>query len=534
MPPYLTYFTGQASFGYICLTPLGCPAHVESALKMASISVPTTAQLSGSLRLPPAHAVTKKLISRLSRKSLAELALSWLAQSSDASLSPYLSPQDHDDSMYEASQSLEALRDIYSSMLESGNKGSKQEVVDRILEGDWRMGLTLHQLAMADMQHLHDRPHSLRWTAFRTVTLKITDVHGGGDDGELATEVDKESLVVPRFHPTTFLRNLQAELPPDVKTHCAFERHKELAILLLRIFIFDSPYGTNLVAGDLVPPNFDTSRTVYLAFPDASPYVYISNATTVAGSVSNSDAKSLRAMVIESVPNALSRPGERFTLKSTSLSTKNLSELVERRGGGRTNAAGGGWAFYADLRRKESPLDVNLPTPPLSDEDADGGETKRKAGWESEEQKVQKRQRLVALARFGESAKIDDGLGVERVDVVIEDPFPSAADGGSNARPLQGGKSKPDRRQSTLDAALQREAELRDEEEDPSADAGSRWCPRIKLTFHGTHVFAGIRQLVEAGAINGERMPGWMTGEEGVTIGAVKHGRIRGHKGSGV
>ncbi|EHA57142.1 hypothetical protein MGG_16236 [Pyricularia oryzae 70-15] len=403
MPPYLTYFTGQASFGYICLTPLGCPAHVENALKMASISVPTTAQLSGSLRLPPAHAVTKKLISRLSRKSLAELALSWLAQSSDASLSPYLSPQDHDDSMYEASQSLEALRDIYSSMLESGNKGSKQE----------------------------------------------------------------------------------AELPPDVKTHCAFERHKELAILLLRIFIFDSPYGTNLVAGDLVPPNFDTSRTVYLAFPDASPYVYISNATTVAGSVPNSDAKSLRAMVVESVPNALSRPGERFTLKSTSLSTKNLSELVERRGGGRTNAAGGGWAFYADLRRKESPLDVNLPTPPLSDEDADGGETKRKAGWESEEQKVQKRQRLVALARFGESAKIDDGLGVERVDVVIEDPFPSAADGGSNARPLQGGKSKPDRRQSTLDAALQREAELRDEEEDPSADPGSRWCPRIKLTFPG-------------------------------------------------
>ncbi|KAI6357024.1 hypothetical protein MCOR25_007786 [Pyricularia grisea] len=502
---------------------------------MASISVPTTAQLSGSLRLPPTHGVTKKLISRLSRRSLAELALSWLAQASDAPCAPYLSQQDHDDSMYEASQSLEALRDIYSSMLESGNKGSKQEVVDRILEGDWRMGLTLHQLAMADMQHLHDRPNSLRWTAFRTVALKIKDAHNdGGDDMDLATEVDKESLVVPRFHPTTFLRNLQAQLPPDVKTHCAFERHKELPILLLRIFIFDSPYGTSLVASDSVPPNFDASRTVYLAFPDASPYVYISNAATVAGSVSNSDAKSLRAMVVESVPNALSRPGERYTLKSTSLATKNLSELVERRGGGRANAAGGGWALYADTRRKESPLDVNLPTPPLSDEDAEGGETKRKAGWESEEQKVQKRQRLVALARFGVSAKIDDGLGVERVDVVIEDPFPSAAGGGSDVWPLQAGNGKSDRRRSTLDAALQREAELRDEEEDSSADAGSKWCPRIKLTFHGSHVFAGIRQLVEVGAIDGERMPGWMTGEEGVTIGAVKHGRIRGHKGSGV
>jgi central kinetochore subunit Mis15/CHL4 len=56
----------------------------------------------------------------------------------------------------------------------------------------------------------------------------------------------------------------------------------------------------------------------------------------------------------------------------------------------------------------------------------------------------------------------------------------------------------------------------------------------VRLTFHGSHVFAGIRQLVECGIVDGERMPGWMTGEEGVTIGAVRNGRIRGHKGSGL
>jgi len=54
------------------------------------------------------------------------------------------------------------------------------------------------------------------------------------------------------------------------------------------------------------------------------------------------------------------------------------------------------------------------------------------------------------------------------------------------------------------------------------------------MTFHGSHVFAGMRELVEAGIIDGERMPGWMTGEEGVSIGVVKSGRIRGFKGSGV
>ena len=167
----------------------------------------------------------------------------------------------------------------------------------------------------------------------------------------------------------------------------------------------------------------------------------------------------------------------------------------------------------------------------------------------------------MARARFGTSGLVDDGLGVERVDVAIEDPFPqsssiAAAGAEARRRPRNGGREKQaGGRRSTLDTALEREAALlgdsdRDgdddgqeqaaaagEDDDVAAAQGqskSSWRPGIKLTFRGTHVFAGIRQLVEAGAIDGERMPGWMTGEEGVTIGAVRHGRIRGHKGSGL
>lgn len=62
----------------------------------------------------------------------------------------------------------------------------------------------------------------------------------------------------------------------------------------------------------------------------------------------------------------------------------------------------------------------------------------------------------------------------------------------------------------------------------------SQWRPTVQITFQGNHVFAGIRQLVEAGIVDGERMPGWMTGEDGVTVGVVRHGRIRGNKGSGL
>jgi central kinetochore subunit Mis15/CHL4 len=43
-----------------------------------------------------------------------------------------------------------------------------------------------------------------------------------------------------------------------------------------------------------------------------------------------------------------------------------------------------------------------------------------------------------------------------------------------------------------------------------------------------------VRELVERGIIDGERMPGWMTGEEGISVGVVKDGRIQGFKGSGI
>jgi central kinetochore subunit Mis15/CHL4 len=148
------------------------------------------------------------------------------------------------------------------------------------------------------------------------------------------------------------------------------------------------------------------------------------------------------------------------------------------------------------------------------------------------EERAVKRARLVARARFGETAVVGDGMGVERVDVVVEDKFPDVGgvdrgeDGGDRAG-RGGGRSRVGR---DFDGAA-------DDEEDDDAvqdEAAQGWRPYVRLTFHGSHVFAGIRQLVECGIVDGERMPGWMTGEEGVTIGAVRNGRIRGHKGSGL
>lgn len=533
---------------------------------MARISIPTTARLPSTLRLDPTNTTVLKVLNRLSRPSLLTLVLDWLDDANAHTCTPYLRPDDDDqddddhvgpNDMYPPLPSLEALRDLYAEM--QTRKGSKRELLDRILEGDWRRGLTLYQLSMADLQYLYDHPGSQKWSAFRVLPLKTPTPRQAAED-DAPPKVDAESLTVPRFHPSTFLAKLQAQVLPDVKAHYNFDRPRDMPLLLLRIFIMDSPYNTNLAtaggAKAAAATAFDASRTIYVAFPDGSPHVYLSKAQTV-GPATAGESKSLRTLVGEGISKALSRPRERFTLEPTSLVTRNLQELLHVRGPGRTNTAGAGWSVYADEKNKESPLDAVLPSPPLSEVD-DGrpgvkvqekGPKKRFASSDTlRDERRAKRARLVAQARFGDSARVDDGRGVERVDIVVDDPFPEQSDiAEEDVEDVEDVEDDHDGAAAERPRGITRRKIARDEaidqtgEEDDGGvgdehgeDGGMTWRPHIKLTLHGSHVFAGIRQLVEAGIIYGEKMPGWLTGEEGVTVGAVRHGRIRGHKGSGL
>ncbi len=408
--------------------------------------------------------------------------------------------------------------------------------MDRILEGDWRDGISLYQLAMADMQYLYDHPASQRWTALKIVRLSP----------ESAASVEKGPHSIPRFHPATFLRNLQREALPDVKVHYNLDRHPTLPLLILRIFVLESPYNTALALNSAKERTiFDASKTFYVAFPDFSPYVYVSLAATsssVPGSVSSlADNKSLRKLMLEGIPKAFSKPRDRFKLEGTSFSARNLDALVERRGGGRTNAAGGGWSVYAEDKKKEvdNPLNIQLPTPESSiledKEEAQSLEKKTSSMKRKrvEDESVVKRRELIAKGRFGNSAKAGDGKGIERLDIRLEDHFPADSvlldEKLESAEVVEPGKKskKQKGRRSTISLEL-------DRTEDDDELASDGWRPDIRVTFHGQHVFAGIRELAEAGIIDGENMPGWMTGEEGVSVGVVRDGKIRGYKGSGL
>ncbi|KAI5864073.1 CHL4-domain-containing protein [Durotheca rogersii] len=591
---------------------------------MARLSLPTTARLPSSLRVDPTNKSVIKALSRLSRSSLLSLVLDWLDDRNQLLCPPLLrrseDEEEDEDDFYPPARELPELRDVYATMRE--RRGGRREVVDRVLEGDWRYGVSLYQLAMADLQHLYDHPGSLKWTAYRIQRLRAPAHEDDVDDDHAAADrPDRESLAVPRFHPPTFLQNLQAEVLPDVKAHYNFDRPKGLPLLLLRIFIIDSPYNTDLAVSSrhrgrgaasnayhastttTTTTSFDAARTIYVAFPDASPHIFIAKsastllsasasasaaATSTASAATSAaagEAKSLRALIVEGIPKALSRPRERYALKATDLSTKNLGALLAAKGPGRGGAAAGGWGAYAGVARgdvaADSPLQSVLPTPPLSDashpdegaggapRDAgrsrygnsdsgsgsgsgsgaasrDGSARKRGRPPRDEDGRQAKRARTAAQARFGDAARPGDGKGVESLDVALEDEFPSAdpsTDGGSGGddaasreRDLQKKKKRAGGRRSTIDfSGLRRyDEEEEAEEEEEGGERGAGWAPRVRLSFRGPHVFAGVRQLVEAGVVDAGRMPGWLTGEEGVTAGTVRGGRIRGFRGSGV
>lgn len=476
---------------------------------MPAFSIPTNTRLPSSLKIPSSDIVVRKTLARLSRASLISLIISWLDDTDYLVSQPYLDHSEKDpdsDDFYPPASSLVQLRNIYSEL--QTRKGSKKEVLERVLEGDWRHGLTLYQLAMADLQHLYDHPTSHKWSTHRIVPLESA----ASISGNRSLKAEKITLSIPRIHPSTFLEHLQSNVLPDVKAHFQFDRSPSLRMTILRIFIVESPYNTQLALLDGqrrgVSSALGFARTVYVGFPDNAPFIYLSNLLAV-GPPNSTETKDVRALIFDGIRKALSKPRERYTLVPTGITTRNLQALLHFKGSGRSNASGGGWGIYAKEITPETPLDGTVPKDPVSDVLANGARVrqngsrgKRARSGAILDASPNKRARLVAQARFGDSARATDGHGLERIDIAITDPFPIAVSWTS-------GHLEP---RST-------------------ARSSAGWVPNVKLAFQGPHVFAGIRQLIEGGVIDGEKMSGWLTGEGGITVGTIRDGRMQARVG---
>ncbi|KAF2656824.1 CHL4-domain-containing protein [Lophiostoma macrostomum CBS 122681] len=493
-------------------------------------TVPDYKNIPHAHRLPVTHRDVVRTFSKLSRQSLISLAQQWLAKKNRDFCRPYLaSDQDAEDEdvdeAYEPAHSYDELQETYKLM--AARKGGRKESMDRILEGDWRKGISMYQLATAEIQHLLDHPTTLRWTAKRMARIPnnrlVKDM-----------EVTNESEHLPRFQAQTFMMNLAKELTPLMKAHYLITRIKTLPITILRVYIHDSPYSTEASLATDTSQGTDSAKAVFFIWPNGSPFVYVSLATHL-GQVVGDEGRHLRDIVQQAIPKAFSRPSSRYQLTPTNFTARSLSALLAYRGPGKSNAAAGGWSIFADSSFSQNALDFITTGRPDERKKATGDDTtsgaktgpgRPKRALDDAETTAVKRRKDVAEGRFGSSAKPNDGQGIERFEVRIDDPFPAIPNPTDQQEEdlsnIDNSQSNRDRRgrPSMLDRTIEDMEAIQDEE-------GEAWVPDVRLTFTGSHVFAGVRELVEKGVVDGEKMPGWMTGEASVTIGAVRHGRIR-------
>ncbi|KAI8934079.1 hypothetical protein NX059_008842 [Plenodomus lindquistii] len=493
-------------------------------------TAPDHKNIAHSHRLPVSHREVQRTFTKLSRQSLASLAQQWLSKKNRDFCRPYLladrrnnaedeEDDDDDEELYAPAQSYEALQEIYREL--AARKGGRREVLDRILEGDWRTGISMYQLATAEIQYLLDHPNALRWTAKRLT--RIPNARSAVNDMEVTNDSDH----LPRFQAQTFMSNLARELTPLMKAHYLIIRIKTSPMTVLRVYIHDSPYSNEASLAS-EPSSTDSAKAVFFIWPNGSPFVY-SSLATLTGQVVGDDGRHLRDIVQQAIPKAFSRPSARYQLTTTNFTTKSLDALLTYRGPGKSNAATGGWSIFQDHSFSQNALDF-ITTQKADEKEKNGsskspmkgtkpGPGRPKRPLDDKETSEAKRRKEVAAGRFGNSAIPSDGQGLERIEVRIDDPFPATADS-NNTSLIDGDTSSRLRRgrPSLLDRTAEDLEEIQNEE---------GWVPSVRITFQGTHVFAGIRQLVEEGIVDGEKMPGWMTGEAGVTIGSVREGRIR-------
>ena len=445
-----------------------------------------------------------KTLSRLSRSALVSLATKWLSNPT-LFRPPYLAcnrdalEAEEEDYLYEPADDVGSLRAIYED-LKDDPATTRRDIVERMVEGDWRRGLGLHQLAMIDVQHLLENEASLRWSALRIVPAAE---EGRDGDGQDETQLSKRRKMddglgrttqqqFPRIQPATFLKALKAEVSPLVKAHYYLHRlPKPYDLTVIRIYLTGVPFNDGRrTTGQHAT---DGARALYLALPNSCPYVYVAisgassgppakrstDKSKSAAAAAKLDVAAMKRIVLEAVPKALSRPQRRYAMESTDLSARSLKTICAMRGNGRVENCAGVFGSFAAAEADATPLEARV------DKEQQGNGGGERGGDLNEEESD--RFARVQL-RFGPEIK---DVAFDRFSVRIQDIGTSPR----TRKRKRGGKGS-----------------LPGVEEKP-----------VSLNLAGADVFTGLRKLAELdGAhVNLDSMPAWMTGERGVSTLAV-------------
>lgn len=426
--------------------------------------------------------VLAKTLNKLSRENLIDLALEWLHH--DRYSTPYLTSNcrlfeaDEEDYLHTPAESIEALRTTYETLRKDSGLATKRDVIDRIIDGDWRRGLSLYQHAMIDFAYLEQSEAALRWSALRLVPLDsaeeiLDDSESRPPKKRRRISRDEGTPKYPQISAHSFLLALQKEISPLVKAHYHLHKMSSYHDLdIIRVYI--TPNTTFRARRSTIPRQakhaVEAGRVMYIALPGSCPYVYVSlcgasgsggrgkGTTDSKGrAMAKVDMAAMKKIVLEAIPKAFSRPQQRWALESTKLNARSLRSICELRGNQKPGSGGGAYSsFSEDSHHVDgNPVDSN--------------------------QEPEHNTRLLDVERRFGTMTGQHHAALDRVHVKIENV-------------------------------------LQYDKENPPGVSGDEQAT-ISLTFTGNDVFQGLKRLAELGPeyVDLSRLPAMMTGELGVS-----------------
>lgn len=440
--------------------------------------------------MPPAVA---KSLSRLSRQKLVDICVAW---SKSSKCDTYLSSNrnrfdlEEEDYLHQPARSRQELKAVYEGLRDDTPNIahlSKRDIIDRILDGDWRRGLSYDQLASIDFAHLEENDTALRWTALKLVPMSSdSEEHAQRTSKRRKLEHTASADVVSHYPETSaaiFVQNLKQHISPLVKAHYHLHRIAGLRLSVVRLYITPNtpfaPLSTNVPRQGKAAT--DSARTVFIALPDSCPYVYVS----VSGSTgpkaqgkSTSDKASTKVdvaatkkIVLEAIPKALSRPQQRWSLETTRLMAKSLQAMTLLRGSGKVGSTG------------VTVSQLSQPKPKL-DETSAPDEEPATAGLNG--QFSVEHQNLVGQ-RFG-TMEGPSHAKLDRVQVRIESLLPTSNHKSKKRKQVENNNTEYD-------------------------------STPLTITLSGSDVFGGLKQfsLLHPDYVDVKRLPALFTGEQSTT-----------------
>lgn len=380
----------------------------------------------------------------------------------------------------------------------------KRKLVDKILYEYWQRGLNLLQISQIDCQLIVDRPNAYYW-----ILSTVRDRGGLGNEVPILLD------------PQRFLNDLAQDLNTLYMTYIYICKHPDYPLVIIRIQVFDlQPISSSTFSSKAVlnsNPHITSHKPYFIAIPMNSPHIIHSPGLSVVSKI-----------VLQAVERNLSQdPTNILKLQATENQkpVRSLESMHILKGNSRFGSSLGAWTPYADGTVDALPLDT------LQNHKLIAKDTSAKEVLETDDEwdKLKK----IANLRF--KGSVDGKLQSHRYYDDVKPAskrrkkFAGAVSFNNFEETVDDGYEEVqnlDRNQFSSIAPLQYvEFTLQDAVSDKQEENSG-----IVLKLSGSDVFAGLHELSvqsiekEKMILNPETVPGWFTGEEGVTSGAIKNG----------